>query len=100
MQDLPGYSFSVADRLMRYVQVDTQSDPHSAATPSTEKQKNLGVMLVDELKTLFAEKLAKTGSLDAAMTKAVWVAYTRGFADGIESTTLKEALRLDDGRHS
>lgn len=36
----------------------------------------------DQLKQLFQEKLAATGSLDAAFTKAVWVAYTSGFDDG------------------
>ena len=40
---------SVADKLMRYVQVDTQSDPESLTFPSTEKQKNLSRMLVKEL---------------------------------------------------
>lgn len=34
---------------MRYVQVDTQSDPLSDTFPSTEKQKNLSRILVDEL---------------------------------------------------
>ncbi len=38
-----------AERFMRYVQIDTQSDPNSTAHPSTEKQKNLGVMLQQEL---------------------------------------------------
>ena len=42
----------VADRLMRYVQVDTQSDPYSETFPSTEKQKNLSLLLVDELKSI------------------------------------------------
>ncbi len=39
----------VADRLMRYVQIDTQSDPYSDSFPSTEKQKNLSKILVQEL---------------------------------------------------
>lgn len=43
------YSFSVKERLLRYVQIDTQSDPHSKSFPSTEKQKNLGRLLVEEL---------------------------------------------------
>jgi tripeptide aminopeptidase len=43
---------SVAEKLMRYVQVDTQSDPESLTFPSTEKQKNLSVMLVKELKNM------------------------------------------------
>src|SRR5690606_39766488 len=40
---------NAADRFLRYVQIDTQSDPTSSSCPSTEKQKNLGKLLVDEL---------------------------------------------------
>ncbi len=40
---------AVADRFLRYVQIDTESDPSSPTYPSTEKQKNLGRILVDEL---------------------------------------------------
>ncbi len=40
---------SVAERFMRYVQVDTQSDPNSNAHPSTAKQKDLSKMLWREL---------------------------------------------------
>ncbi|MEO5322252.1 peptidase T [Mesorhizobium sp. CC13] len=40
---------TVLDRFLRYVVIDTQSDPRSAAQPSTEKQKNLGRVLVEEL---------------------------------------------------
>jgi tripeptide aminopeptidase len=43
------YFYTSAERLMRYVQVDTQSDPQSGTTPSTEKQKILGNILVNEL---------------------------------------------------
>jgi tripeptide aminopeptidase len=43
------YKFGTADRLMRYVQVDTQSDPESNTSPTTEKQKHLSAMLVAEL---------------------------------------------------
>lgn len=43
------YKFTVAERLLRYVQMDTQSDPQSSTIPSTEKQKDLGAVLVDEL---------------------------------------------------
>ena len=42
----------VAERFLRYVQIDTQSDPDSDTTPSTEKQKDLSRLLVDELKAL------------------------------------------------
>lgn len=40
---------AIAKRFMRYVQVDTQSDPVSTAHPSTEKQKNLSHLLYEEL---------------------------------------------------
>ncbi len=43
------YSYTSAERLMRYVQVDTQSDPKSASFPSTEKQLDLSRILVKEL---------------------------------------------------
>ncbi|HQY11566.1 MAG TPA: peptidase T, partial [Ferruginibacter sp.] len=40
---------SIADRFMRYVQIDTQSDPASTAHPTTEKQKDLSKLLLKEL---------------------------------------------------
>lgn len=40
---------TVAERFLRYVQMDTQSDPNSPSCPSTEKQKDLGKVLVEEL---------------------------------------------------
>jgi tripeptide aminopeptidase len=43
------YNFTAAERFIRYVQVDTQSDPQSASFPSTEKQKDLSRILVEEL---------------------------------------------------
>lgn len=46
---LSKYSFTVADRFIRYVQIDTQSDPQSKTFPSTEKQKDLSRLLVEEL---------------------------------------------------
>lgn len=41
--------FSVAERFLRYVQIDTESDPQSTTFPSTEKQKDLSRLLVEEL---------------------------------------------------
>lgn len=46
------YSFTAAERFMRYVQIDTQSDPLSNTHPSTEKQKDLSRILVEELKII------------------------------------------------
>jgi tripeptide aminopeptidase len=45
----PGSPFTVVERFMRYVQIDTQSDPHSEAHPSSEKQKKLSQLLAQEL---------------------------------------------------
>ncbi len=42
-------SDTVTDRFLRYTAIDTQSDPSSATCPSTEKQENLGRLLVSEL---------------------------------------------------
>jgi len=46
------YKFTAAERFMRYVQVDTQSDPQSSSYPTTEKQKDLGRILAAELKEM------------------------------------------------
>lgn len=43
---------TVLDRFLRYVKIDTQSDAQSQTIPSTEKQKNLGRLLVEELKEI------------------------------------------------
>jgi tripeptide aminopeptidase len=40
------------DRFIRYVTVDTESDPESKTTPSTKKQWNLANALVEELKQI------------------------------------------------
>jgi len=42
------YKYTVKDRFWSYVQIDTQADPESDTTPSTEKQKNLSKQLVEE----------------------------------------------------
>lgn len=49
------YSFTAAERFMRYVQIDTQSDPQSTAQPTTEKQKDLSRLLVEELQAMGIE---------------------------------------------
>ena len=43
---------TLLSRFLRYVVIDTQSDPMSASQPSTEKQKNLGRVLVAELQAM------------------------------------------------
>jgi tripeptide aminopeptidase len=43
------FTHTVTERFLRYVVIDTQSDPASPTCPSTEKQKNLGTLLASEL---------------------------------------------------
>jgi len=50
----------VEARLLRYVQIDTQSDESSQSVPSTAKQLNLLNMLVDELKEIGIEETILT----------------------------------------
>ena len=49
---MKGYNHTVTERFLRYVQIDTQSDPESSTHPTTAKQKNLSSLLADELKSI------------------------------------------------
>ncbi len=62
------FQHSVLERFLRYVVIDTQSDPESKTIPSTEKQKNLGKLLVKELKAI--------GIADAKLDKHGYVYAT------------------------
>ena len=46
------FDYTVTERFLRYVAIDTQSDPDAPTTPSTEKQKNLGRLLAAELREI------------------------------------------------
>ncbi len=43
---------TVIERFLQYVKIDTQSNQNSTTYPSTEKQKDLGNILVEELKSM------------------------------------------------
>jgi tripeptide aminopeptidase len=73
--DFKKYNFTVTDRFVKYAKIDTQSDPTSPTCPSTEKQKNLGNVLVEELKQM--------GLSDAAMDEHGYIYAT------LESNTSK-----------
>ena len=62
------YTYTVEERFLKYVQVDTTSDPNSTSFPSTMKQKDLGKILVEELLAL--------GLKDAEMDKSGYVFAT------------------------
>lgn len=66
--DFEKYKFTAGERLMKYVQIDTQADPESTSFPSTEKQKDLSKLLVEELKSM--------GINDAEMDKYGYVFAT------------------------
>jgi tripeptide aminopeptidase len=46
------FTHTVTERFLRYVVIDTQSDPASPSCPSTEKQKDLGALLAKELREM------------------------------------------------
>ena len=46
------FTHGVTERFLRYVVIDTQSDPASPSCPSTEKQKKLGRLLASELQAM------------------------------------------------
>lgn len=54
MERTPFYD-KVRERMIRYARVDTQSDPNSANTPTTEKQFDLARMLFRELVSIGAD---------------------------------------------
>jgi tripeptide aminopeptidase len=50
-------NYTVAERFMRYVQIDTTADPTSKSFPSSAKQRDLAQVLYDELKELGLEDI-------------------------------------------
>jgi tripeptide aminopeptidase len=66
--EMSTHLYTCADRFLKYVGYDTQSDPESTGFPSTEKQKVLAVALVDELKQI--------GLVDASMDEWGYVFAT------------------------
>lgn len=67
----------IIDRFLRYVKIDTQSDPASETTPSTKKQWELANLLFEELKSIgmtdvtIDEKGYIMATLPATITKEV-----------------------------
>ena len=75
--NLNEYNFTVADRFIKYAKIDTQSDPNSSSFPSTEKQKDLGKVLVQEL--------IEIGIVDAEMDEWGYVYATIHATVGAEN---------------
>jgi tripeptide aminopeptidase len=72
---------------MRYVQTDTQSDPHSGSFPSTEKQKNLSRILVKELQEM--------GIADAELDEYGYVYATLSSNTGKETPVICFCSHVD-----
>ena len=72
------YNYSVRERLVRYVQIDTETDPNSETTPSSMKQKDLSKILVEELQSI--------GIKDAEMDEWGYVYAT------IPATSIRENI--------
>ncbi len=52
------YNYTVTERFLRYVQIDTASDPNSHAFPSTQKQFHLQQILYQELLSLGLQEVS------------------------------------------
>ena len=71
------YKFTAADRFLRYVQIDTQSDPQSSSYPTTEKQKDLstskfvGDKVVKELNYEITVRNGKKEAIDITLEDQV-----------------------------
>ncbi|MBU6308024.1 MAG: peptidase T, partial [Bacteroidetes bacterium] len=72
---LERYAYTVEQRFLRYVQIDTQSNPESLSFPSTKGQRTLSELLVKELHEM--------GITDAAVDEWGYVYAT------IEATSSK-----------
>ena len=59
---------NITDRFVKYITIDTQSDPENSAFPSTEKQWDLARVLVDELKEI--------GMIDVTLDENCYVMAT------------------------
>jgi len=76
MKGSENYHFTVLERFLKYVVINTQSDSYSDTNPSTQHQKDLGRVLVAELKEI--------GIADAELDEFGYVYAT------IPATTNKE----------
>jgi tripeptide aminopeptidase len=79
-----------AERLLRYVRIDTQSDEDSESYPSTEKQLELLRLLLDELRELSVE--------DAQMDEHGYVTATIPATVGHDVPTIAFFAHVDTAR--
>jgi tripeptide aminopeptidase len=70
---VPDFLAELEDRLVRYVRIDTESDPAASTQPSTEKQYDLLRLLQSELAAMGAQEITLTpyGTLLATIPSTV-----------------------------
>jgi tripeptide aminopeptidase len=78
---------SLIERFLRYVKIDTQSDHESNTFPSTEKQKDLSNLLVEELKEMGCDAfLDKDGYVYTKIDKTVEGAKAIGLVAHVDTS--------------
>ena len=80
---------AVKERMIRYAKVDTESCFESPTSPSTEKQKNLGKMLAEEMKSIGVENVYMSDECCVYGTIPATVNYpcvSLGFVAHIDTT--------------
>jgi len=102
----PSEQRALLERFLRYVQVDTQSDESSPSFPSTDKQKNLARLLVDELKALGCTDawMAESGHVYATVPSNLppdhlsFARLSSGRVGEVDPWWIRQAQRRNRGR--
>ena len=85
---MDNYTYTVEERFLKYVQIDTTADPLSPSFPSSEKQKDLARVLVQELQEI--------GIKDAEMDEWGYVYATiESNSDNVNSPTICFCAHMD-----
>ncbi len=85
---MENYTYTVEERFLKYVQIDTTADPLSPSFPSSEKQKDLARVLVKELQEI--------GIKDAEMDEWGYVYATiESNSDNVNSPTICFCSHMD-----
>jgi len=79
----------IIDRFIKYIKIDTQSDPENPAFPSTEKQWDLAKILVEDLKSIGMQDITLNNNCYIMATLPSNVPYkvpTIGFISHIDTS--------------
>jgi len=87
----------VVDRFLRYVQIDTQSDPNSDQFPSTSKQLVLANLLLDELIKLGLDDASLDQNGYVMATLIGWIAHMDTSPDMSGTNVKPQVVKNYDG---